>query len=75
LPLDADQPILPPGVGSVAERIGDFLVRTGAMQKSQVDSVIAAQKAGDSRTFGEIAVALGFAARAAVDAYAASHPS
>jgi hypothetical protein len=57
----------------MAERIGDYLVRTGAMQQSQVDSVIAAQKAGDSRSFGEIAVALGFAARAAVDAYAASH--
>jgi hypothetical protein len=59
----------------MAERIGDFLVRTGVMQKSQVDSVIAAQKAGDSRAFGEIAVALGFATRAAVDAYAASHSS
>ena len=57
----------------MAERIGDYLVRTGAMQQSQVDSVIAAQKAGDSRTFGEIAVALGFASRAAVDAYASSH--
>ena len=56
----------------MAERIGDYLVRTGAMQQSQVESVIAAQKAGDSRTFGELAVALGFASRAAVDAYAAS---
>jgi hypothetical protein len=56
----------------MAERIGDYLVRTGAMQQSQVESVIAAQKAGDSRTFGELAVALGFASRAAVDACAAS---
>ncbi len=62
-----------PGEHGMAERIGDYLVRTGAMQQSQVDSVIAAQKAGDSRTFGEIAVALGFASRAAVDAYASSH--
>jgi len=56
----------------MAERIGDYLVRTGAMQKSQVESVIAAQKAGDSRTFGELAVALGLVSRAAVDTYAAS---
>ncbi|HET6451070.1 MAG TPA: hypothetical protein VFI08_07145 [Spirochaetia bacterium] len=56
----------------MAERIGDFLVRTGAMQKPQVDAVIAAQKAGDARTFGEIAVAMGYATRAAVDGYAAA---
>jgi hypothetical protein len=72
LPLEADRSILPSGDQGMAERIGDYLVRTGAMQQSQVDSVIAAQKAGDSRTFGEIAVALGFASRAAVDAFAAS---
>jgi hypothetical protein len=56
----------------MAERIGDFLVRTGAMTSAQVQSVIAAQKAGDARTFGEIAVSLGFATQAAVDAYGAS---
>ena len=56
----------------MAERIGDFLVRTGAMQPGQVEAVIAAQKAGDSRTFGEIAVAMGLATRAAVDAYASA---
>jgi hypothetical protein len=59
----------------MAERIGDFLVRTGAMQQQQVEAVIAAQKAGDTRTFGDIAVALGFATRAAVDSFAASRPS
>ena len=52
----------------MAERIGDYLVGTGAMQQSQVDDVVAAQKAGDTRTFGEIAVSLGFVSRAAVDA-------
>ena len=56
----------------MAERIGDYLVRTGAMKPAQVESVIAAQKAGDTRTFGEIAVAMGFATTAAVNAYAAS---
>ena len=67
--------ILLSGGCGVAERIGDFLVRTGAMQKSQVDAVIAAQKAGDARAFGELAVTLGFVARAAVDEYVSSRPS
>ena len=56
----------------MAERIGDFLVRTGAMQQPQVEAVIAAQKAGDARTFGEIAIALGYAKPDAVAAYEAS---
>ena len=59
----------------MAERIGDFLVRTGAMQQKQVEAVIAAQKAGDARTFGDIAVALGFTTKAAVDGFSASRPS
>jgi alkylated DNA nucleotide flippase Atl1 len=59
----------------MAERIGDFLVRTGAMQQKQVEAVIAAQKAGDTRTFGDIAVALGFTSKAAVDGFSASRPS
>ena len=54
----------------MGERIGDFLVRTGAMQPQQVEAVIAAQKAGDTRTFGAIAVAMGFDTQAAVDAFA-----
>jgi hypothetical protein len=53
----------------MAERIGDFLVRTGALQPPQVEAVMAAQKAGDKRTFGDIAIALGFCSKAAVDAY------
>ena len=56
----------------MVERIGDYLVRTKAMQQSQVDAVITAQKAGDSRTFGEIAIGLGFVTSAVVDAYLAS---
>jgi hypothetical protein len=59
----------------MAERIGDFLVRTGAMQQKQVEAVISAQKAGDTRTFGDIAVALGFTTKAAVDGFSASRPS
>jgi len=56
----------------MAERIGDFLVRTKAMQQSQVDAVITAQKAGDTRTFGEIAVGLGFVTSAVIDTFLAS---
>jgi len=59
----------------MAERIGDFLVRTGAMKQQQVEAVIAAQKAGDTRTFGDIAVALGFTTKAAVDGFTTSRPS
>ena len=54
---------------TMAERIGDFLVRTGALQPPQVETVMAAQKAGDKRTFGEIAIGLGFCSQAAVAAY------
>lgn len=56
----------------MAERIGDFLVRTKAMQQSQVDAVIRAQKDGDKRTFGDIAVALGFVTQAALETFRAS---
>ena len=45
------------------------------MQKSQVDTALAAQKAGDARTFGEIAVSLGLVSRPAVDAYVSARPS
>jgi hypothetical protein len=56
----------------MAERIGDFLVRTKAMQRSQVEAVLHAQKDGDTRSFGEIAVALGLVTQAALDTYRAS---
>jgi hypothetical protein len=56
----------------MAERIGDFLVRTKGMQQSQVDAVLKAQKAGDARTFGEIAVGLGFVTAAVIDTFLAS---
>jgi hypothetical protein len=41
-------------------RIGEFLVAIGKMTPEQVDQVQRAQKAGDKRRFGEIALALGF---------------
>ncbi len=41
------------------EKMGDFLMRIGAMKKAQVDEVLRLQKAGDTRLFGVIAVELG----------------
>jgi hypothetical protein len=65
-------PILVRGVPRVAERIGDFLVRTGRLTQAQVEQVLGAQKAGDSRTFGEIAVGLNLVDAATVSAFLAS---
>ncbi len=53
----------------MAERIGDFLVRIGAMKKAQVEDVLRIQKAGDSRSFGVIAIELGYVNEAAVKKY------
>jgi hypothetical protein len=56
----------------MAERIGDYMLRTGAMQQAQVDTVINAQKTGDKRNFGEIAVSMGILTPALIDAFLAS---
>ena len=42
----------------MAERIGDGLVRIGAMTIDQRDKVLQMQDDGDSRMFGEIAIDL-----------------
>jgi hypothetical protein len=44
----------------MANRIGDFFVTSGKMTPDQVEQVLRAQKQGDTRRFGEIALALGF---------------
>ena len=44
----------------MAERIGDGLVRIGAMTEEQREKVLSLQNEGDGRLFGEIAVDLGF---------------
>lgn len=44
----------------VEEKIGDGLVRRGAMEREEVEAVLKLQSAGDKRLFGEIAVDLGF---------------
>ena len=42
------------------EKIGETLVRLGAMTSLQVRHVMARQAAGDTRLFGEIAIAMGY---------------
>ncbi len=43
-----------------ADKIGGFLVSIGAMKTGQVDDILRAQRAGDARVFGEIAITLGY---------------
>ena len=43
-----------------AGKIGEFLVRISAMKSWQVHDVLRAQKDGDSRLFGEIAIEFGY---------------
>ena len=42
----------------MTDRIGDFLVKIGAMRPDQVQDVLRLQQAGDKRRFGEIAIEL-----------------
>jgi hypothetical protein len=44
----------------MTEKIGDVLVRIGAMTNEQVEEVLRTQEAGDTRIFGEIAIELGY---------------
>jgi len=44
----------------MTEKIGEFLIRIGVMKEYQVDDVLRAQKAGDNRLFGEIAIEFGY---------------
>jgi hypothetical protein len=48
------------GSGPNLSRIGEFLVSIDAMKPWQVDDVLLAQRKGDTRMFGEIAIALGY---------------
>ena len=51
------------------ERIGEALVRIGAMTVEQVDQVLKLQQDGDDRLFGEIAIEQGFINDKAIKAY------
>ena len=53
----------------VEERIGEALVRIGAMSPEQVDQVLKLQQDGDTRLFGEIAIEQGFINDRAIRAY------
>lgn len=44
----------------MAERIGDGLVRIGAMKEEERDKVLKMQNDGDERMFGEIAINLNY---------------
>ncbi len=51
------------------EKIGETLVRIGAMTSLQVKHVTSRQAAGDTRLFGEIAIAMGYINEQALQAY------
>jgi hypothetical protein len=44
----------------MSEKIGEFLQRIGVLDQHQVQEILDAQKAGDSRLFGEIAIEFGY---------------
>ena len=48
------------GGSKLADKIGDVLIRIGAMKKYQVEDVLRVQKAGNKSLFGEIAIAFGY---------------
>jgi hypothetical protein len=67
-----------PGTGEtnvMEEKIGEALVRIGAMTKDQVETVLETQRGGDSRLFGEIAIERGFINDKAIMAYLDSKKS
>lgn len=45
---------------SFQEKIGEGLVRIGALSQQQCERVLALQNGGDKRLFGEIAITLGY---------------
>jgi hypothetical protein len=55
------------------EKIGEFLVKIGAMKQWQVEDVLIVQRSGDPRMFGEIAIAFGYIDDRALMRYVESH--
>lgn len=53
----------------MTDRIGEFLLKIGAMNLAQVQAVLQVQAAGDKRKFGEIAMALGYLNNDALSRY------
>lgn len=58
--------------GTPLDRIGDFLVKIGAMTAEQRDGVLLQQQKDPNRLFGEIAIELGYIKDEAVDRYLAA---
>jgi len=58
----------------MSEKIGEGLVRIGAMTQAQMEEVLRRQKAGDGRLFGEIAIGLGFINDEALQSYLGIKP-
>jgi hypothetical protein len=56
----------------MSEKIGEALVRIGAMKSYQVDDVLRQQNGGDRRLFGEIAIELGYIDDQAIRKYLGS---
>ena len=54
------------------QRIGEFLVKIGAISAEQRDEVLQLQSEQPGRLFGEIAIELGYINDEAVDRYLAS---
>ena len=55
--------------GNAAERIGERLIRIGAITKGQVETVLKKQEDGDNRLFGEIAIELRYVIDRAISDY------
>jgi hypothetical protein len=51
------------------ERIGEFLIEIGSMTAEQRDDILRRQAGGDRRLFGEIARALGYVDKGAIDRF------
>lgn len=53
----------------MANRIGEFLIKIGAMNAEQVERVLKLQREGDTRIFGEIALELRYLSDDAIKRY------
>ena len=53
----------------MADKIGDFLVKIGAMKTYEVEDILKLQKEGDKRMFGEIAIELRYINDEAIKKY------
>ncbi|MBA7585231.1 hypothetical protein ES708_27202 [subsurface metagenome] len=53
----------------MSEKIGEFLVRIGEIDTTQVDIICAKKLAGDNRKFGEIGRGLGYINKDALHQY------